>query len=164
MTSNAGKTSWLFRNLYKPESFPLATARTVAPFIRMKTLYFAYGSNMNQEQMADAARVPRSDRCPSRRLALLHQRAGLPELRNRPIRFLVALVARRRTRRLLDRYEGVKGNFYSKETLEVEKPRMDRKFPPSFTSPSTGNTEFPLPVIRAWWSSVLEKSDCPPIT
>ena len=42
----------------------------------------------------------------------------------------------------LDRYEGVKGNFYSRKPSKSKNRRMDRKYPPSFTSRSTWNTEF----------------------
>ncbi len=114
-----------FGYLYKPESFPLATrpnSRTIQ--LDMKTLYFAYGSNMNQEQM--------STRCPGSELGSLARLTGWRYFINGqgyagveefPSAYALGCLWSLEDEHVasLDRYEGVKGNFYSKETLEVEK-------------------------------------------
>lgn len=106
-----------------PKASLLPPARTVAPFIAMKTFYFAYGSNMNQEQMAD--RCLGSEIGPLARLAgwryFINGRgyAGVEESSaNQVLGCLWSLDDEHIA--ALDRYEGVKGNYYAKETLEVE--------------------------------------------
>jgi len=89
----------------------------------MKTFYFAYGSNMNQEQMAD--RCPGSEIGHLARLSgwryFINARgyAGVEECPSNQV--LGCLWSLREDHvEALDRYEGVSGNYYSKETLEVE--------------------------------------------
>ena len=133
----------------------------------MKTLYFAYGSNMNQEQM--------STRCRGSELGSLARLTGwryfingrgYAGIEESPSDHVLGCLWSLEDEHAasLDRYEGVKEIFIQRKPSKSRNRRMDRKYPPSFTSRSTWNTEFPLPVIRAWWSRGLEKSDCPPIT
>ncbi|MEK9634782.1 MAG: gamma-glutamylcyclotransferase family protein, partial [Opitutae bacterium] len=90
----------------------------------MKTLYFAYGSNMNQEQM--------STRCRGSELGSLARLTGwryfingrgYAGIEESPSDHVLGCFWSLEDEHVasLDRYEGVKGNFYSKETLEVEK-------------------------------------------
>ena len=89
----------------------------------MKTFYFAYGSNMNQEQMAK--------RCPGSQLGVLARLTGWRYFINGrgyagieecPDDLVLGCLWSLREDHVeaLDRYEGVSGNYYSKETLEVE--------------------------------------------
>tara|TARA_B100000674_G_scaffold214335_2_gene175687 strand:- start:1392 stop:1838 length:447 start_codon:yes stop_codon:yes gene_type:complete len=89
----------------------------------MKTVYFAYGSNMNLGQMAD--RCPGSVIGPLARLEgwsyFINGRgyAGIEEHRGG---FVLGCLWTLDDEHVasLDRYEGVSGNYYSKETLELE--------------------------------------------
>jgi len=96
----------------------------------MKTLYFAYGSNMNQEQM--------STRCRGSELGSLARLTGwryfingrvYAGIEESPSDHVLGCFWSLEDEHVasLDRYEGVKGNFYSKETLEVEKPEDGSK-------------------------------------
>ncbi len=96
----------------------------------MKTLYFAYGSNMNQEQM--------SSRCRGSELGSLARLTGwryfingrgYAGIEESPSDHVLGCFWSLEDEHVasLDRYEGVKGNFYSKETLEVEKPEDGSK-------------------------------------
>jgi gamma-glutamylcyclotransferase (GGCT)/AIG2-like uncharacterized protein YtfP len=89
----------------------------------MKTFYFAYGSNMNQEQMAK--RCPGSELGPLARLTgwryFINGR-GYAGVEESPADHALGCLWSLDDEHVaaLDRYEGVKGNYYSKETLEVE--------------------------------------------
>jgi gamma-glutamylcyclotransferase (GGCT)/AIG2-like uncharacterized protein YtfP len=96
----------------------------------MKTFYFAYGSNMNQEQMAK--------RCPGSELGSLARLtgwryfingrgyAGLEEFpTDHALGCLWSLDAEHVA--ALDRYEGVEVNCYSKETLAIEQLEDESK-------------------------------------
>ena len=89
----------------------------------MKTFYFAYGSNMNQEQMAK--RCPGSELGPLVRLSgwryFINGR-GYAGVEESPTDHALGCLWSLDDEHVvsLDRYEGVKGNYYSKETLEVE--------------------------------------------
>ena len=96
----------------------------------MTTLYFAYGSNMNQEQM--------STRCRGSELGSLARLTGwryfingrgYAGIEESPSDHVLGCFWSLEDEHVasLDRYEGVKGNFYSKETLEVEKPEDGSK-------------------------------------
>ncbi len=96
----------------------------------MTTLYFAYGSNMNQEQM--------SSRCRGSELGSLARLTGwryfingrgYAGIEESPSDHVLGCFWSLEDEHVasLDRYEGVKGNFYSKETLEVEKPEDGSK-------------------------------------
>ena len=96
----------------------------------MTTLYFAYGSNMNQEQMYT--------RCRGSELGSLARLTGwryfingrgYAGIEESPSDHVLGCFWSLEDEHVasLDRYEGVKGNFYSKETLEVEKPEDGSK-------------------------------------
>ena len=124
MAPNAGKTSCLFRTSLQarklPSCHPLEQSHHS---IVMKTFYFAYGSNMNQEQMAG--------RCPGSQLGALVRLTGWRYFINGrgyagieecPADQVLGCLWSLDDEHVasLDRYEGVEGNYYSKETLEVE--------------------------------------------
>ena len=68
MAPNAGDVSWLFRPSLQALKLPSCHLPEQSHHsFAMKTFYFAYGSNMNQEQMAD--RCPGSEIGPLIRLA-----------------------------------------------------------------------------------------------
>jgi len=89
----------------------------------MKTFYFAYGSNMNQEQMVN--RCPGSELGPLARLTgwryFINGR-GYAGVEESPTDQVLGCLWSLNDEHVasLDRYEGVEGNYYSKETLEVE--------------------------------------------
>ena len=96
----------------------------------MTTLYFAYGSNMNQEQMYT--------RCRGSVLGSLARLTGwryfingrgYAGIEESPSDHVLGCFWSLEDEHVasLDRYEGVKGNCYSKETLEVEKPEDGSK-------------------------------------
>ena len=96
----------------------------------MKTTYFAYGSNMNREQMAK--RCPGSVTGPLARLAgwgyFINGR-GYAGIEKKPGGEVLGCLWTLDDEHVgaLDGYEGVKGNYYSKETLEVEQPEDGSK-------------------------------------
>ena len=124
MAPNAGKTACLFRPALQARKLPSCLPPVQAHHSSsMKTFYFAYGSNMNQEQMAK--RCPGSELGPHARLPgwryFINGRgyAGVEEFpTDDALGCLWSLDDEHVA--ALDRYEGVKGNYYSKETLEVE--------------------------------------------
>jgi gamma-glutamylcyclotransferase (GGCT)/AIG2-like uncharacterized protein YtfP len=115
----------------------------------MKTFYFAYGSNMNQEQMAQ--RCPGSGLGPLARLPgwsyFINGRgyAGVEEFpTDDALGCLWSLDDEHVA--ALDRYEGVKGNYYSKETLEVEQLKDGSKV--SALVYLSVNREYGIPTAR----------------
>lgn len=124
MAPNAGKASWLFRPSLQARKLPSCHLPEQSHHsFAMKTFYFAYGSNMNQEQMAD--------RCPGSEIGSLARLAGWRYFINgrgyagveeSPTDQVLGCLWSLDDEHVasLDRYEGVEGNYYSKETLEIE--------------------------------------------
>ncbi len=124
MAPNAGKTACLFRPSLQARKLPSCLPSVQAHHSSsMKTFYFAYGSNMNQEQMAQ--RCPGSELGPLVRLTgwryFINGR-GYAGVEESPTDHALGCLWSLDDEHVvaLDRYEGVKGNYYSKETLEVE--------------------------------------------
>jgi gamma-glutamylcyclotransferase (GGCT)/AIG2-like uncharacterized protein YtfP len=124
MAPNAGKASCLFRPSLQARKLPSCLPPVQAHHSSsMKTFYFAYGSNMNQEQMVN--RCPGSELGPLARLTgwryFINGR-GYAGVEESPTDQVLGCLWSLNDEHVasLDRYEGVEGNYYSKETLEVE--------------------------------------------